>query len=101
MAPLQQKALVLPKVKAEFEVRSSDVPRPKAGQLLVKLEASALNPVDYKIQELGLWITEFPTILGCEAAGTVEELGEGVNDFAKGDRVCVSPCVFEVGLWRC
>ena len=91
MAPSQQKVLVLPKVKADFEVRSSDVPKPKPGQLLVKLEASALNPIDYKIQELGMWITEFPTILGCEAAGTVEELGEGVSSFATGDRVCVSP----------
>ena len=91
MAPSQQKVLVLPKVKADFEVRSSDVPKPKPGQLLVKLEASALNPIDYKIQELGMWITEFPTILGCEAAGMVEELGEGVSGFAVGDRVCVSP----------
>ena len=63
------------------------------GQIVAaKLQSSALNLIDYKIQELGLWITEFPTILGCEAAGTLEQLGEGVSGFAKGDRVCALPC---------
>ena len=92
MPPSQQKVLYLPKVKADFEIRTSDVHKPMLGKIVVRLQSSALNPIDYKIQELGLWITEFPTILGCEAAGTLEKLGEGISGFAKGDRVWALPC---------
>ena len=89
MAPFQQKVLYLTKKQGSFEVHTADVPKPGPGQILVKVEATALNPVDWKIQVHGAFVEEFPAILGGDAAGIVEELGEGVVGFAKGDRVCV------------
>jgi len=62
-------------------------PRPAAGQVLVKVKAAAVNPVDWKIRDgLGeLFGLKLPLILGCEVAGTVEETG--AKDFVPGDEV--------------
>ncbi|KZT28343.1 medium-chain dehydrogenase/reductase like protein [Neolentinus lepideus HHB14362 ss-1] len=82
-----QKALFLQEKFGSFAVGAKDVPTPGAGELLVRIEATALNPVDWKIQKYGRWIEKYPAILGCEVAGTVEYVGEGVTGFSKGDRV--------------
>ncbi|KAG2366499.1 GroES-like protein [Suillus spraguei] len=82
-----QKALFLSEKLGNFELGSRSIPSPGAGQLLVKIQSVALNPVDYKIRDYGVFVTHYPAILGADIAGTVEELGEGVNSFRKGDRV--------------
>ncbi|KAH9939852.1 GroES-like protein [Amylocystis lapponica] len=87
MPPTQQKALLLTSKQGPFEVAPFDVPALGPGQLLVKIQSTALNPVDWKIQAYGLFIDKFPAILGTDAAGTVEAIGEGVSGFVKGDRV--------------
>jgi len=90
MPSIQQKALFLTKNAGEFIVRDTEIYKPGHGQLLVKIHATSLNPVDWKIQRLlGEHIKTYPTILGSDIAGIVEEVGEGVKDFKKGDRVYV------------
>ncbi|KAG2347703.1 GroES-like protein [Suillus weaverae] len=86
MSP-QQKALFLAKKQGDFEVGSRSIPSPGHGQLLVKIQSAALNPVDYKIKDTGMVVTHYPAVLGADIAGIVEELGEGVENFRKGDRV--------------
>nr|VWO96014.1 Conserved virulence factor C [Ganoderma boninense] len=83
----QQKALFLPSGGAPLVVQTTDIPKPKPGELLVKVEAAALNPIDWQIQAFGLFIEKYPCILGSDGAGTVVEAGEGVTSFAIGDRV--------------
>ncbi|KAG1827674.1 chaperonin 10-like protein [Suillus variegatus] len=90
MSP-QQKALILPEKRGDFEVGSREIPSPGAGQLLVKVQSAALNPIDYKIKDTGAVVTHYPAILGMDIAGVVEGLGEGVHNFRKGDRVLDSP----------
>ena len=63
------------------------IPTPRPGQVLVKNYAIATNPVDWKIQDFGLFIRDWPIILGTDVSGTVEAVGEGVTRFQKGDRV--------------
>ncbi|KAH7921663.1 GroES-like protein [Leucogyrophana mollusca] len=82
-----QLALFLTQKSGSFSVDSVDVPFPRPGELLVRVHSIGLNPVDWKIQAAGLWVEEYPAILGHEVAGTVEVVGEGVSGFAKGDRV--------------
>ncbi|KZT68004.1 GroES-like protein [Daedalea quercina L-15889] len=85
--PDTQKALVLPAKQADFVIHSISVPKPGPGQLLVKIHAVALNPVEWKIQKTGIIVHEFPAIIGMDIAGTVEKLGDGVEHFTLGDRV--------------
>jgi len=57
-------------------------------QLLVKLHAAGLNPVDYKLRTKGGFKPEkLPIILGCDGVGIVEEIGEQVSRFKVGDEV--------------
>ncbi|CAL1711229.1 unnamed protein product [Somion occarium] len=85
--PTQQKALLLPSKGADFTLGTVEVPKPEAGEVLVRVEAAGLNPLDYKIQELGFFISEFPAILGCDASGVVAAVGNGVTALAIGDKV--------------
>ncbi|KAF9001547.1 chaperonin 10-like protein [Cyathus striatus] len=87
MAPQQQKALVLPAKFGNFVVETIDVPKPGPGEVLIKIHTTALNPVDWKIQKLGIFYEKFPAILGTDIAGEIEELGEGVSSLKKGDKV--------------
>ena len=86
---VQQKALFLLEKQGAFAVRPVDAPTPGPGELLVEVHAAALNPVDWMIQSMGIMLTTYPAILGCDAAGTVKEVGTGVTGFAVGDRVYV------------
>ncbi|MFV3075171.1 zinc-dependent alcohol dehydrogenase family protein [Niveispirillum fermenti] len=68
----------------------AEVPAPVAGpgQVLVKIAAASVNPVDTKIRRNGPPIApDLPGILGCDMAGTVVALGPGVTGFQVGDAV--------------
>jgi NADPH:quinone reductase-like Zn-dependent oxidoreductase len=65
-----------------------DLPDPHAGpgQVRIEVRAAGVNPSDWKKRK-GLMDSELPQTMGYEAAGVVDELGEGVADVAVGDRV--------------
>lgn len=72
------------------ELREMPRPQPKRGELLVRVHAAGLNPVDYKTRQGMLRIIvgySLPFIAGNELAGVVEEIGEGVETFRVGERV--------------
>lgn len=64
-------------------------PKPSAGEVLVRMAASSVNPVDTKIRRGGAAAIgpALPAVLGCDVAGEVEAVGAGVSAFAVGDRV--------------
>ncbi|TFY84007.1 hypothetical protein EWM64_g14 [Hericium alpestre] len=93
MSSASQKALLIPSKGANFEIGTRAIPKPGHGQVLVKVHAAALNPVDKYIQKAGVFVDEFPAVAGNDGAGTIEELGEGVTGVQKGDRVLLQ------GLW--
>eukprot|EP01112_Ceratiomyxa_fruticulosa_P017346 TRINITY_DN538_c0_g2_i2.p1 TRINITY_DN538_c0_g2~~TRINITY_DN538_c0_g2_i2.p1 ORF type:complete len:336 (+),score=71.97 TRINITY_DN538_c0_g2_i2:1909-2916(+) len=61
--------------------------KPNAGEVLLKTKAVASNPVDWYQQRNGMFIKEYPTVLGYDLAAVVEEIGDGVKQWKKGDRV--------------
>jgi NADPH:quinone reductase-like Zn-dependent oxidoreductase len=61
-------------------------PHPGPGQVRIAVRAAGVNPSDWKKRK-GLMDRELPQTLGYEAAGVVDELGQGVADVAVGDRV--------------
>lgn len=67
-------------------------PKPKPGQILIKILAAGINRFDHYIRE-GSVVPElpFPHILGADAAGEVAKLGEGVTGFEIGGRVIPIP----------
>ncbi|KAK5167154.1 uncharacterized protein LTR77_007884 [Saxophila tyrrhenica] len=72
---------------AQLRVAEAPMPKAEAGQIVIRNKAIAINPVDWKIQDYGLFIQQWPAVLGEDVAGEVVEVGEGVSSFKKGDRV--------------
>ena len=86
------KASVLHEYGGPDKLRYEDFPDPKAGEgaLLVRVAATSVNPVDYKMRSgeaKERFPVEFPGILGRDLAGVVREVGVGVTGFEPGDEV--------------
>lgn len=63
-------------------------PKPGPGQVLVRISASAVNPIDTYIRSGAVPMAQsFPYVPGCDLAGTVEATGSDVHRFRVGDRV--------------
>ncbi|MFB4390407.1 MULTISPECIES: zinc-dependent alcohol dehydrogenase family protein [unclassified Pseudomonas] len=76
---------------AGSQFKDTQVPRPEVGpgEVLVRIVASGVNPIDYKIRTgvAPYAMPELPAILGTDMAGVVEAIGEGVTEFKPGDEV--------------
>ena len=83
------RAALLETAGAPFRVTTVARPEPEAGQVLVRVAASAVNPLDVKIHagEAPHARQPLPAILGIDMAGIVEAVGPGVADFRRGDEV--------------
>ncbi|MEZ0611857.1 NADP-dependent oxidoreductase [Fibrella sp. WM1] len=68
-----------------IQVQDLDVPTPNAGQVLVRVHACGINPVDWKGVMNGIF--QMPYIIGTDIAGVVEQVGADVTTFAVGDEV--------------
>lgn len=84
-------AAILPRFgeAAAFTIAEIPIPRPSAGQLLVKIKAAGLNPVDYKTRTGKGQAAQFtlPAILGWDIAGLIADAGQGAHKFKPGDRI--------------
>jgi NADPH:quinone reductase-like Zn-dependent oxidoreductase len=71
-------------------IREVEAPRPGPGEVLVKVAATSVNPIDWKIRAGHMRFVKrarFPVILGFDMAGEVVEIGPEVSRFAPGDAV--------------
>ena len=90
MSPTNQKALLLHRKAKEFVVSDVEVYKPGPGEVLIKVQAAALNPIDWKLQKLDAFAflpLADKAIIGEDISGDIVEVGEGVTNFKKGDRV--------------
>lgn len=83
-----------------FAVKDIDAPAPGAGEALVRVRNCGVCGSD-----LHFYRGEFPSVAGLcpghEIAGEIEDVGDGVDGFAKGDRVAVEPLVVCLTCARC
>jgi NADPH:quinone reductase-like Zn-dependent oxidoreductase len=78
-----------------FESQEMPKPQPGASEVLVKVHATSINPVDYKIRQAGSWAgVKPPAIIGYDVSGVIETVGEEVTDFQIGDEVFYTPQIF-------
>lgn len=79
-----------------FELRDTPKPVPGAGQVLVRVHASSINPLDYQVRRGDYAdLVPLPAITGHDVSGVVEEVGPGVTAFAPGDEVWYTPQIFD------
>lgn len=79
-----------------FELRDVPKPVPQAGQVLVRVHATSINPLDYQVRR-GDYpdLVPLPAITGHDVSGVVEAVGAGVTAYAPGDEVWYTPQIFE------
>ncbi|MFL0365269.1 NADP-dependent oxidoreductase [Pseudobacillus sp. 179-B 2D1 NHS] len=90
------KAIVIEQYGGSEQLKEMNIQKPSAGknEVIVKLHATSINPIDWKLREGYLQTMmpfEFPIILGWDASGIIEEVGENVEGFKAGDRVFARP----------
>ena len=83
------KAFIVEKADGPFREIDMAVPVPAPGQVLVKIHASGINPLDTKIRAGSAAHARqpLPAVLGIDMSGTVEDVGPGVTEFRAGDEV--------------
>ncbi|CAF9912652.1 MAG: hypothetical protein GOMPHAMPRED_007720 [Gomphillus americanus] len=80
------RAAILKAAGERLVVEDTSYVKPGAGQVLIKVQAAAINVADHILQDTGLFIRNWPYTLGSDVAGTIEEAGPG-SSFQPGDRV--------------
>jgi len=92
------KAIVLKSFGGPESFELCDVPKPvpHAGQVLVRVHATSINPLDYQVRR-GDYpdLVQLPAITGHDVSGVIEEVGPGVTTFSPGDEVWYTPHIFD------
>jgi D-arabinose 1-dehydrogenase-like Zn-dependent alcohol dehydrogenase len=82
-------AAVVGKPGAEFELVEREIPQPGAGEIRIKVQACGICHSDQLVLKGGLPWLNYPRVPGHEVVGLVDEVGSGVTEWRKGDRVGV------------
>lgn len=85
-----------------FALRLLPRPEPKSGEVLIRVHASGVNPVDWKIREgylKDMLRYHLPLVLGWDGSGTVEAAGAGVTRLKTGDEVYSRPDITRDGTY--
>jgi D-arabinose 1-dehydrogenase-like Zn-dependent alcohol dehydrogenase len=89
VAVATMKVAQVPGPGGEFEIVEREIPKPGAGQVRIKVQACGVCHSDMFTKEGGWPGIQYPRIPGHEVAGLIDELGEGVSAWKKGQRVGV------------
>ena len=86
------------------QLQYEDAPMPQIGDqdVLVRVVAASINPVDWKVREgylKDMLPLDFPVVLGWDVSGVVEAIGKGVTGFKPGDAVYSRPNIARAGTY--
>lgn len=94
------KAVQIDRYSKDIKAEVREVPKPEVGEVLVKVMASAVNPLELLIMTGAVKLIagyKFPLTLGNECAGIVEKVGTKVRNFSVGDKVYARLPVGKIG----
>lgn len=86
----------------QLTVEDAPIPQPGDNDVLVRVVATSVNPVDWKIRDghlKGMLPYNFPIILGWDVSGVVESVGKSVTQFKPGDAVYSRPNILRDGTY--
>ncbi|WP_405123436.1 zinc-dependent alcohol dehydrogenase family protein [Pseudomonas sp. M20] len=92
------KAMILTSFGGAQSFELCDVPKPvpQAGEVLVRVHATSINPLDYQVRRGDYAdLVPLPAITGHDVSGVVEAIGSGVTAFGPGDEVWYTPQIFD------
>lgn len=92
------KAMMLESFGGPDSLELCEVPKPvpHTGQVLVRVHATSINPLDYQVRRGDYAdLVPLPAITGHDVSGVVEAIGPGVTNFAPGDEVWYTPQIFD------
>lgn len=85
------KAVLMHSVGGPEVLKYQDVSEPKIKSptdVLIRIKAAGINPIDTKLRSHGTYYPDrLPTVLGCDGAGVIEDIGSAVSKFKTGDEV--------------
>lgn len=101
---MQTKAVVINQYGGKDQLEEATVALPELGgkQVLVSVDATSINPIDWKLREgylAQMFPWDFPIILGWDVAGTIEEVGHDVTEWKVGDRIFARPDTTRFGTY--
>lgn len=80
----QNRAAWIDEPNTPLQVRDAEMPVPLPNEVLIKVHAVAINPVDAGRQSPGFPGTQYPRVFGSDLAGTIESVGSEVTKFKTG-----------------
>ena len=86
-APQSFKAAIVDIPQALNIIRDRSLGPLESGKVQIKITATAINPVDWKMRDDGIIINEYPAVLGSDAAGIIVSKGSQISTLSVGDRV--------------
>lgn len=93
----EHQAALIPEKGKPFEIKSVPTKSPSSNQVLVRVKAVAINPVDYYIQDTGMFAKSWPMLIGSDIAGEITEVGSDIKNLKKGSRVLAAPTYLGTG----
>lgn len=101
---MDTRAVVINQYGGKDQLKESTVSLPKLeeNQVLVSVQATSINPIDWKLREGYLqqeYPWEFPIILGWDVAGVIVDVGQGVTNWQVGDKVFARPQTTRFGTY--
>ncbi|KAJ4359281.1 hypothetical protein N0V95_002292 [Ascochyta clinopodiicola] len=91
---MANKAAFIETERGSVIVRDAEIVQPAQGEVLIKVQACAIQPADAKVAKQAIMTIEYPAVLGSPVAGTIEALGAGITKVSVGQRVVCGTKIF-------
>ncbi|PNP76544.1 hypothetical protein FNYG_09963 [Fusarium nygamai] len=93
-------AAVCPGKGQPFQVQTRSTPKPGPDELLIAVKSVALNPADVIMRDQGLFIAEYPTVIGFDMSGLVLQVGKNVPAGDEGFHAGTRVAAYSASAWK-